>query len=511
MSGRSPSVVRGRALASARLSPVSAGLRLAIRPACLGLLLALVLTGCTPPAPQPSDPTAGPTSPASTTTCSADPSKPDIGDVDGDRVADPVVVTYLRDPEFGQVLDVHNSRAPEQIVTEPDLGTTGSASIGDAVLVVDVTRDGCADVVTTGFGGIYLIPGSDAGLVPGRAKRLQRPANLQEEDNWGQTIAILAGPAVLAVGVPGAESPHHGGAVLLYPLAADGTPGEPTVIDQDTPGIPENGERNDYFGWSLAADGRVLAIGAIGEEVGGHEHAGAVTVLRFAGPALGFAALRLTRLGLGFPAAHDGFEEFGGVLAVRDNYLAVGVPSAVIGGVQAGMVHVFELTGDKTLWVRKVFSLHQNSPGIPGKNETNDHWGGAVAFAANVGCTPMSLVVGATGERFADKKTGSVTLVGIGRACGDQWNPSEGPFNAGFCRLFGARVSVLGTGAAPDAPDVVLVADPFARVDGKSETGYVTAVRTLGKGVWAAAAVAPSGGYRESANYGRVLGITRPG
>ncbi|MFE4965776.1 FG-GAP-like repeat-containing protein [Streptomyces sp. NPDC056660] len=78
-----------------------------------------------------------------------------------------------------------------------------------------------------------------------------------------------------------------GGAVTVTYGAAGGLSSRtPVRITQDTAGVPEKGEKNDGFGWSLSAgdvngDGYAdIAVGAYAETLGAKKQAGTVTVLR---------------------------------------------------------------------------------------------------------------------------------------------------------------------------------------------------------------------------------------
>ncbi|HQZ00677.1 MAG TPA: hypothetical protein PKV13_11300 [Propionicimonas sp.] len=434
----------------------------------------------------------------------------DIGDIDGDGIPDPVVETYGANGGGPAYLDIHNSTAAQQVIGGADVGMQGVASLGGVTLVVDVNRDGCADVLTFGNDAMYAIPGSVEGLVPAAVKRLGPP---EGEGNWGSSMAVLKDLRLLVVGAPEATaSPHRGGAVYLYPLADDGTPGKPTVLHQDSPGVPGNSEKGDWFGEYLAADGNLLAIGAAGETNSGRRGSGAVTLLKFTGVGRAFNAVRWTQDSPGFETRAETWDAFGSRLAVRGNYVAMGVPNEAIGRADgAGIVHVVELAGGAGLKVKKVHNFHQGSAGIPDENETNDHWGAALALGANIGCTPMTVVIGAHGEKLGKSPSGSVTLVGLGKRCASRWLPDV-TFGVPF-RYFGRQIVTLSSSAGASAPDVVLVGDAFSRAIGDVvlETGNVIAVRTVGEGKWMADPVLPRDGYHAYSNYGQGLGVTGHG
>ena len=491
------------------------GMTARVTPVLLALALVL-LGGCTPPAPSRTSlpPTSAPgsasaapsSSPTSGSTCGSGSAPRIPGDIDGDGVADPVVQSQPAGPN---TLEVHNSAAGTQVITRDDLPFGSARSFFGTPIVADVTGDGCADVLTFATGEIDLIPGSTSGLVPAKATSVAGPRG---NDSWGNSMALVSEPRMLAVGVPTSpRSPHDGGAVMLYPIGDGGRFGEPALIHQDTAGIPGDSEAADLFGWELAADGDTLVIGAPGETIGNHRGAGAVTVLRFTGSGLAFNGLRLAQDNPGFDARAEESDGLGGVLSVRGNLVALGVPNESIGGARGtGIVHVVELSTG-SLRVERVHNLQQDSPGIPDTNEYLDHFGGSVAFGSNIGCTAMVVVVGAPGERIVKEKSGSVTLAGLGKDCGDQWLAASSPIGAAFVRYLGRRVVTLPGGPDAGAPDIVLVADNNARPTGELETGYVTAVRTLGAGSWKAEPVTPRDGHRAYEHFGQELGlVARP-
>ncbi|GAA3647228.1 FG-GAP-like repeat-containing protein [Streptomyces chitinivorans] len=83
------------------------------------------------------------------------------------------------------------------------------------------------------------------------------------------------------------EGGHRGGQITVWYGGPEGPDPDqrPTVIHQDTPGVPGAAEANDAFGFSVSvgdADGdgyADVAVGAPGEDLGGLRDAGSVTVL----------------------------------------------------------------------------------------------------------------------------------------------------------------------------------------------------------------------------------------
>ena len=398
--------------------------------------------------------------------CSASPSATDIGDIDGDRIADAVVTSFYGPNPF---LEVHNTKAgAQQVNLEAALGMDGITH----VVVADVTGDGCADAVGSYYDeeqnykeGSFIIPGSNAGLVPSATKFFDSP---------GGSVAVIKSPRMIAV--------NNYSSVALFPLAADGTPGQPVIKGTFPTGSEAAGEIE-----SMVADGNRLVIGTQSATVSRKLAAGVVTVWSFTGKGLEYKSLKLTQNSTGFTTAAEKGDYFGSALALRGDYLAIGVPYETIGTKkQTGMVHVVKLAAGTTPKVSKVYNLNQDSAGIPGKNETGDYWGHSVALAIGVGCTKVSLIAGAPTETVGTlQRAGAVTVAGIGSACADAWSPGKAPLGAVQALRVGDEVATL-TDATTGKDIVLLQASGYGQAQ-------VFAVKTTAPRTWSSTEVPPLG------------------
>ncbi|MFD8818438.1 FG-GAP-like repeat-containing protein [Streptomyces sp. NPDC059627] len=117
-----------------------------------------------------------------------------------------------------------------------------------------------------------------------------------------------------------------GGAVTVTYGAAGGLSSRtPVRITQDTAGVPEKGEKNDGFGWSLSAgdvngDGYAdIAVGAYNETLGAKKQAGTVTVLRGSASGLtGSGAKLLSEDTTGVPGTAQSQDFFGSAVRLTD-------------------------------------------------------------------------------------------------------------------------------------------------------------------------------------------------
>jgi len=228
----------------------------------------------------------------------------------------------------------------------------------------------------------------------------------------------------LAIGVPGHQLPQDncGGVAVVFGFTGDGliiSPLRSQFLTQDSPGIEEQAERNDFFGHALTSgdfNGDTfsdLAIGVPGEDIGTRfVNEGAVAVI------LGSEGTGLTEvdnqllsaktgiLGIPGPGSND---QFGTVLTAGDfngdlvSDLVVGVPFKDLFGTDAGGVYVFmgrvglTLGGGVQFWNQNRIFVNRN-PNDRLINEADDRFGSALAAGDFDGDGRGDLAIGAPFE-----------------------------------------------------------------------------------------------------------------
>ncbi|MGV9497692.1 FG-GAP-like repeat-containing protein [Streptomyces sp. NPDC003642] len=245
------------------------------------------------------------------------------GDFDGDGATDVTITGQSRTRLYKGPFTRTNGPAGHT-----SLGAFGSTY---EVFAGDLDRDGDAERVYP-----FLVTGDEGGEISyhGWTGTKYAATDLPQADGETGTIADVDGDGYgdLVLGDyqdPRAEKPggHKGGQITVWyggPSGPDPAQ-KPTVIHQDTAGVPGAGETGDLFGSALSAgdvngDGYAdIAVGAWAEDIGSVEDAGSVTLLFGSADGLtGTGAKSWSQDTAGVPGSNETMDAFGMTVRLVD-------------------------------------------------------------------------------------------------------------------------------------------------------------------------------------------------
>lgn len=392
-------------------------------------------------------------------------------------------------------------------------------NFGAALTAGDFDGDGYADLASgapgedvndkPAAGAVNLLFGSAAGLTPA-ANQLwhQDVPEIEGEsapgDRFGSALASadfgFGAQADLAVGSPFEDfaGASEGGAVnVIYGSAVGLATTADQVWHQDIPGVPDEVERQDFFGRPLAAgdfdaNGFVdLAVGIPQEAQLRNRRVGAVTAI-YAGPSglvagatVVPASQHLVQTSTGVRRGTNAGEEFGAALASADfdgdrfADLAIGIPFQKLrrkrGRDLPDVGRVRVVAGGSSGLGRVMVELTQGG-GRQG-NEDHDHFGRALAAGDFDGDGGADLAVGVPFETLRGRpESGAVRVFHSPLAPGanqlwHQGRPAV-PDRPDRSDLFGIALTAWDFGNGPQA-DLAIGASG-EKVGGKAFAGSAT-------------------------------------
>ncbi len=366
---------------------------------------------------------------------------------------------------------------------------------------------------------------------------------IEEDDGFGRVLTWgdfdADGFDDLAVGVPfedvrtsTGDKVDAGVVHVLYGSPSGVTAFGDEVISQNSAGILGTVATGDRFGSALAAGnlgrgaGDELAIGIPRERVGSLARAGAVQVL-YGGTRVGSGGNELWHQDTpGVSGAAEVSDEFGSALAIGDfgtsarSDLAIGAPLEDLNTTteaDAGSVNVIYgsrnglVTDGNQLW-------HQNSPGILGVVEPDDHFGARLT-AGNFGRDAEDdLAIGSPDEDAGVVDAGVVQVVygtttGLTSAGNQLWYLDTGgvPGAAAADDALGSSLAAgdLGRDARADLAIGIPFDDPDERSAGSVLVLYggATGLGTTGAQAWTQGSSGISGAPEEADFFGYSVAI----
>ncbi|MEV4543142.1 hypothetical protein [Micromonospora echinaurantiaca] len=422
-------------------------------------------------------------------------------DFDGDGVDDVAATSdplnyNLPDSPTG-VVSVRYSSAPQvdYLIGVMSLTEGGCICFGQALVAGDFNGDRYDDLAIgvpeerdlgngADAGGVWVIPGSKAGLVVDSAIHFNQgsPGLPDTAENYDRFGAALAAGDIngdtrddLAIGAYGESvgSKADAGAVTVLfggPTGLTATGAQ--HLHQDLAAVPGAAESNDYFGYSLAI-GKVdsnryqdLVIGAPLENDGASWDGTGMVTLMWGGPGgvSTTGATSVTGAAVG-PATGDSETipwYLGEVLAIGDvngdglGEVVAGAPSAQTPDLNGGLVVVFTgRTGGLSASAVRIFT--QRTAGVPGDPGDYDRFGGALAIGDVTRDGKADLLIGVPGEGVGSQAEAGMVVLLKGSAAGLTGTGAQGfdqnhavvPDTAERGDRFGASVALLnldGTG-----------------------------------------------------------------
>ncbi|PBC62394.1 hypothetical protein BKI49_19325 [Streptomyces sp. Tue6028] len=270
-----------------------------------------------------------------------------VGDLNGDGKADLAAGSNGKDIWVHQGGFTKTSGAASKYKITAPINTGGDRG-ARSLASGDVNGDGADDLTVTGvyadehtaYDGTLVYLGSHSGLIyQGVLKEFSVRATIGDINGDGYADIVTSD-------FWGDSIDSLGGSISTHLGSPTGIGVEPAqTIDQDTPGVPGADESSDYFGWAISlgdinGDGYAdAAVSADYETIGSADLTGSVTLLR------------------GSPAG---------------------------------------------LSTSSTQSFSQDTVGVPGAAEDNDHFGSSVSLTDLNGDGHADLSIGADGENSAD-------------------------------------------------------------------------------------------------------------
>ncbi len=205
-------------------------------------------------------------------------------------------------------------------------------------------------------------------------------------ERFGAQITVSGADLWIAAPDRAVDGAQQAGAVDHYLISGTGGVTFVGTITQNTPGVPGGAENGDHFGSVLSAFGRPLAIGDPDEDIGAAADAGSVTFVFDDSRTGAFtAAATFSQNTPGIPGSSEADDHFGASIGTFGTRYDVGVPDEALGNVK--QVGTVDIFGVRqgSATPSQPSALTQNSAGVPGSDEAGDHFGAALVSTSDDG------------------------------------------------------------------------------------------------------------------------------
>ena len=314
------------------------------------------------------------------------------GDVDGNGVGDLLVRAW--DPQAGTDFElVRYPTQDRQVIGATALDARVEPSVTlDAAALGDLDGDGCAEAV---FGGqlwptasdqwygtqsrLYVVPGSPTGLHLDRAVRIDLDGDAINQ------IVVVPGTHQIAATTRRNTGGEARGTLHVLTLNSQFA----SVIHRVVRGQDLKVQGAEQFGYALAADGNTIAVGSPDELIDRTGVRGAVYLYSA-------STLRYTRIHQRSKGVYTRWlSRFGHSVDLLDGRLVIGAPNADVGNHNgAGRVYLLRWNETKRTY-SVVRSFSQATKGVPGAARDNDALGSTVVIARGLTASSSYDVVAA--------------------------------------------------------------------------------------------------------------------
>ena len=422
-----------------------------------------------------------------------------VGDLDGDGLAEIAVGTYGDDTLHIISMGPDGSVRDAAAITTRAAGLLllSSEQFGVSVTGIgDLDGDGVPDIAAGASG--HLVGGISTGELyvmflnaDGTVKRTAAinadtpngPPGLGVDDRFGQSVENLGdldgdGLAEIAAGATGHVAGASGtGELYVMFLNADGTVKRTAAIDSRTPNGPSGLGANDRFGESVARIGDLdgdgvteMAVGAPGHTSGGRA-TGDLYVLFLNADG---TVKRTVEVNAGTPNGPSlaGGDRFGTSVAGIGDLdgddipdIAAGATGHLVGGAVTGDLYVMFLNADGT--VKRTAEINSQSPNGPDL-ESGDVFGASVENVGDLdGDGLAEIAVGAPGHVVGGSGSGDLYVLFLNadgtvkRTAEVNAETPNGPSLAGVDR-FGSSVAAVGDLDGDGAAEIAIGAPASA-------------------------------------------------
>ena len=379
-------------------------------------------TGSTSPSSSPSSSPSASTSPSPSTSPTPACTSTAPNDLNNDGQSDLVIAqpkAKVRGVQGAGAVDVRVSNGGSFRLTSASVGAgdaTSGLRFGQSAAIGDLNADCYADLLigvpryNNSTGRVVFVPGSANGVDLPGTKVISVDT-ATTGDRFGHAVAIGNGTAFIGAPFTDDNTIKNSGRIYLMTQDA-GTFSVVGTLAQGSGVVKDTPEAGDHYGKVLTFHDQTLAVGMPEENIDGAVDAGALhlTTVPKTDPTKPQSDVFVSQNSPGVPGGAEKDDHFGA--AFDEQLLAVGIPGEDLKTVSnAGGIITGIMSATTTQPAMRWVS--QSSSGIPGKSKPGDKFGSALSSGRGLLCTGQTgIAVGIPHKRLGSKtNAGMVTVV----------------------------------------------------------------------------------------------------